>query len=342
MSLKAPDLDDRTFDQLVDDARRCIRERCPEWTDLSPSDPGVTLVETFAYLTETLLYRLNRLPERAYVEFLRLNGVNLRPPHPATVRVQLLRSADTRAALRVPRGLRLRPGGSGDGPEFDTVEIAEFGPGQRNVTVRAVQGPLYEGELIGHGTGRSGLTLALPRAPIAADLADLPSLQIGVEATPDEVSPGLDVRSFDGRLFALWTEVATHTSERAPTERVFVADRIEGRVLFPPAGADGGPSPGALPAEGREIRAWYRLGAAEDGNLRPGLLTRIVGGPPGLRAENLTHATGWRPQETLDGALLRGPAALRASGRVITARDYERLALDHGGVGRARAITAAS
>lgn len=65
MTIELPDLDDRTFMQLVEEARRHITRTCPEWTDLSPHDPGMTLVEAFAHLTEVMIYRLNRLPDKA-------------------------------------------------------------------------------------------------------------------------------------------------------------------------------------------------------------------------------------------------------------------------------------
>src|ERR1700751_2386082 len=80
MALPAPNLDDRRFQNLVDDAKRLVQRRCPEWTDHNVSDPGVTLIETFAYMTDQLLYRLNRVPDRNYIKFLELLGVRLFPP----------------------------------------------------------------------------------------------------------------------------------------------------------------------------------------------------------------------------------------------------------------------
>ena len=62
MALPVPNLDDRRFQDLVDDAKRLVQQRCPEWTDHNVSDPGVTLIEAFAYMTDQLLYRLNRVP----------------------------------------------------------------------------------------------------------------------------------------------------------------------------------------------------------------------------------------------------------------------------------------
>ena len=86
MTLPAPNLDDRRFQDLVDDAKRLVQRRCPEWTDHNVSDPGITLIETFAYLVDQVLYRLNRVPERSYVTFLELMGVELFAPSAATCR----------------------------------------------------------------------------------------------------------------------------------------------------------------------------------------------------------------------------------------------------------------
>src|SRR5260370_17213707 len=82
MALPVPNLDDRRFQDLVDDAKRLVQQRCPEWTDHNVSDPGVTLIETFAWMTDQVLYRLNRVPERNYIKFLELIGVGLFPPTP--------------------------------------------------------------------------------------------------------------------------------------------------------------------------------------------------------------------------------------------------------------------
>src|SRR5206468_177997 len=63
MALPAPDLDDRRFQDLVDDAKRMVMRQCPEWTDHNVSDPGITLIETFAYMTDQMLFRLNLVPD---------------------------------------------------------------------------------------------------------------------------------------------------------------------------------------------------------------------------------------------------------------------------------------
>jgi predicted phage baseplate assembly protein len=83
MPLAPPKLDDRDFHSLVEEARARIPRYLPEWTDWNASDPGITLLELHAWLTETILYRLNQLPELNYVKFLQLLGVEQRPARPA-------------------------------------------------------------------------------------------------------------------------------------------------------------------------------------------------------------------------------------------------------------------
>ena len=100
--LPAPDLDDRRFQDLVDDAKRMVQQRCPEWTDHNVSDPGVTLIETFAFMVDQLFYRLNRVPDRLYVTFLDLLGVTLHPPVAATADVVFWLSAPQAEPVVVP------------------------------------------------------------------------------------------------------------------------------------------------------------------------------------------------------------------------------------------------
>jgi predicted phage baseplate assembly protein len=91
--LPAPDLDDRHFQDLVDDAKRLVQQRCPTWTDHNVSDPGVTLIEAYAQMVDQLIYRLNRVPDRNYIKFLELIDVQLRPPAAARGEVTFWLSA---------------------------------------------------------------------------------------------------------------------------------------------------------------------------------------------------------------------------------------------------------
>ncbi|HEX8921574.1 MAG TPA: baseplate J/gp47 family protein [Pyrinomonadaceae bacterium] len=72
MPIKLPNLDDRTFADLVQEAQALIPVYSPEWTNHNESDPGITLIELFAYLTEMLMYRLNRVTDANVSAFLKL------------------------------------------------------------------------------------------------------------------------------------------------------------------------------------------------------------------------------------------------------------------------------
>src|SRR5215218_9247056 len=88
MPLTIPTLDNRNYQELLDEALARIPVHNPEWTNFNRSDPGVTLVELFAFLTENLLYRSNLIPERNRLKFLSLLGVPLQPASSARGLVQ--------------------------------------------------------------------------------------------------------------------------------------------------------------------------------------------------------------------------------------------------------------
>ncbi|MDE3203561.1 MAG: putative baseplate assembly protein [Acidobacteriota bacterium] len=133
MVLPAPNLDDRRFQNLVDESKRLVQRRCPEWTDHNVSDPGITLIETFAYMTDQLLYRLNRMPERNYIKFLELIGVRLLPPSAASARVTFWLSAPQETTVVVPAGVEVatpRTEAVGSAVAFTTTHALDIVPSQ--------------------------------------------------------------------------------------------------------------------------------------------------------------------------------------------------------------------
>ncbi len=93
-------LDVRSFQEIVDHARRVIPRYCPEWTDHNLSDPGITLLELFAWMTEVMLYRLNRIPDEMYEQFLELLGVQREPPVAASTHVTFYISGASAGVIR--------------------------------------------------------------------------------------------------------------------------------------------------------------------------------------------------------------------------------------------------
>ncbi|MGF2034101.1 MAG: putative baseplate assembly protein [Nostoc sp. CmiVER01] len=97
-------LDDRNFDDLVEECLLRIPRYCPEWTDHNLSDPGITLVELFAWLTDQMLMRFNQVPRKNYIAFLELLGIRLQPPTPAQVRLTFYLSTHLLENYTIPRG----------------------------------------------------------------------------------------------------------------------------------------------------------------------------------------------------------------------------------------------
>jgi predicted phage baseplate assembly protein len=113
-------LDDRDFDDLVDEARRRIAQYAPEWTDLNDSDPGMALLKLFAYMTDLLIYKVNQVPDRTYVKLLRLLGFERAAARPAAADVTF--TAEPGGPVLVRSGWRLEAESSdgGDPPTFET------------------------------------------------------------------------------------------------------------------------------------------------------------------------------------------------------------------------------
>lgn len=104
MTLPIPDLDDRRFQDLVDEAKRMIPQLTPEWTNHNVADPGVALIELFAWMSEQVIFRLNQVPERLYVQFLDMMGVAPFPASAARVPLTFLLSGVPTEPVIVPQG----------------------------------------------------------------------------------------------------------------------------------------------------------------------------------------------------------------------------------------------
>jgi len=82
-----PVIDNRQYDDIVAEARTRIERYTPEWTDVNNNEPGMTLVQLFAWMTELLIYRLGQVPELNYLKFLELIGIELNPAAPAQAEI---------------------------------------------------------------------------------------------------------------------------------------------------------------------------------------------------------------------------------------------------------------
>jgi hypothetical protein len=66
-----PPLDDEKLRRLLVEINATFARYVPGWTEQDASDPGITVVRLFAFLTENLIYRMDRLPPDRYQALLR-------------------------------------------------------------------------------------------------------------------------------------------------------------------------------------------------------------------------------------------------------------------------------
>ncbi len=110
MPLQAPLLDNRSYQQLVDESLARISTHAPEYTNFNASDPGVTLIQVFAFLTESLLYRANQIPERNRIKFLQLLGVPLQPAASARGIITITNERGPMETITLERDLEVHAG----------------------------------------------------------------------------------------------------------------------------------------------------------------------------------------------------------------------------------------
>lgn len=341
MTLMSPRLDDRNFDDLYAEALAHMRAICPEWRgDLSPGDPSAVLLDVFAYLTEVMLYRVNRLPEKAYVELLRLVGVKRQPPSAAMALLEFRAAAPLTAPVRIPRGTRVSVEGDRSSREISFVLVDDAiipgGTGSSGFTrAMGMACDLVLGELVGIASGHAGQQLRVARPPIIAppprqlDESQLflgYELIVGIEAETRES----DLLPFEveGKHFQRWYETENFSTDAKGWPRVFRVDRLTGEIDLPPATLlHEEKDKSGIPALGREIRAWYARGGGAAGNVAADRLSRLVDPIAGISVTNPELARGGRDEESLAAVMRRAPEELGHRDRAVTASDYEKLAL---------------
>lgn len=180
-----PDLDDRRFDDLVAELQARLARHLPEMATLSPGDPVHALVDLFAWLTETVIYRANQIPDRQRRAFLNLLRLPLRPAQPARGLVSI--DAASAEARELPAPLADESLLQAGEVSFTTVGEVQPTPLQLRVLVKRRLDPA--------ALAAEGISLAQLRA------------QYGVEPAafrPVTLQPGRDRLTLAGTLDSAW------------------------------------------------------------------------------------------------------------------------------------------
>ncbi len=154
-------LDDVRFQELVSEARTRIARHSPDWTEHNVSDPGITLLELFAWFTDILVYRINRIPDRLHLALLELLGVEPAPPRIARAGVRFLLDPST-GDRTVPPGTEVaapRTAGQ-DAIVFQTTEALTLPAGELAFHALEPQAPGHA-VLLGFERPLSGLVIRL-------------------------------------------------------------------------------------------------------------------------------------------------------------------------------------
>jgi predicted phage baseplate assembly protein len=112
MPLTPPVLDNRTFSDIVGQAKTLIPRYVPEWTNFNETDPGIALTELFAWMSELIIYRLNQVPDLNYIKFLQLIGIELEAAQPARAQLTFSLARPDVSSVIVPQGTQVAASGS--------------------------------------------------------------------------------------------------------------------------------------------------------------------------------------------------------------------------------------
>lgn len=111
--IPSPNLDDRTHKDIIDEAIRLIPHYCPDWTNHNPTDPGITMIELFAWMVEMLIYRLNRVPEKTYLTLLDLVGLSYTDPQASRVLLSFTPVDKYEGEIIIRKGVQVSTSSSG-------------------------------------------------------------------------------------------------------------------------------------------------------------------------------------------------------------------------------------
>lgn len=354
-SLQPPELDDRPFERLVTDAIDQVKERKHEWNDLSVDDPGVVLLEAFAYITEVMIYRLNRLPVKIYIEFLRLIGVKLHPPGAAYTYLVFRIPSPQATPIPIHPGTIVSAKSVGQEAKsiaFSTVQYATIPAGKtESPPVLAYHGTWVEGEPAGTGTGEPSSFVTVECSPIVGPTPELnhPHLLVGVEVDSSEGSSLRHIRfrreddnnaTPQEKIYRIWREVESFANlnpNREADQFVYMVDRVTGTITFAPKVNRQPETNGEatflakVPSPGKEIRLWYRSGGGLEGNVPANSLEICNAQFPEADDKNKGQVTVTNPEparggsdcESMQNAVDRGRLELRSLRRAVTPSDYE-------------------
>ena len=355
MTTPAIDYTDKDYGSLRQALLDLAAYRLPEWTDRSPADLGVLLVDLFSYMGDVISYYQDRIASEAYLDtaverrsvmhLLRLIGYELAGPVAASAEVDLVFNApgpNQPTTVTVPSRSQFAATPVASAPSSVPPTFEYLGPDLTvdlagdQVTARPDGKLVYPrlpvrhsqsvvGEVLGSSTGELNQRFTLAGSPVQVDtLVVTVDEGAGPVTWTRRATLAYHVED-DGRVLpsgATDRDYVVQLDENGASAIMF-GDGVFGRI--PPVGTT-------------NVRASYSVGGGTDGNVPAGAITVVKAQVPGLSAvTNPLPAVGGADAESVERAVRLGPQAFRSGDRAVTLQDYTALALQAGGVAKVRA-----
>lgn len=351
----APTIDytNKDFQSLRQAMLALAQYRLPEWTDQSPADLGMLLIDVFAYMGDVILYYQDRIANESFLQTaverrsvlnaLSLVGYQLAPPITSSAALTLYFKPPAQGAatiVTVPQGAQFASAPSVTvgaqifeylGADLDinlaSDQVTRSADGKALVYagLPVTQSAAQPTTILGSSTGEPNQSFALPSTPVVLDT--------------------LVVEVNEGAGWVTWSRVDSLLYDTAPDGAVTLSS-AEDRDYYVQFDENdvcsinfGDGTYGRIPPIAtNNIRATWHIGGGGASNVPANSITTIKTQIPQLAAvTNQDAAAGGADHEDIDHAKAFGPLAYRSGQRAVTLNDYVALAQHAGGVAKVRA-----
>jgi len=310
-----------------------IPQLTPEWTDYSPSDQGMVVLELVSFILDALSYRCDVIANEAYIQtaVLRKSVLNLAKmidytPAPAVSAVTYLLFTITPQPIDfvILEGTQVstQPTGVEESYVFETMDDLTIPAGQTTSTVAVIEGETKR-EILGSSTGLPAQFFELSFKPLSYSPDGACSLEVYVTEN------GIEER---------WTLVPSLLDSK-PFEKQYEIEIDENDIVMVNFGDN---QNGKIPAPGsNNVRAVYRVGGGTHGNVGANKINRMVSNISEVSSvTNPVQTIGGVDRETVESIKRMAPRMLRTLWRAVTAEDYKTLAEALPGVAKATVLCA--
>ena len=315
---------DKDHADIVADCIARIKQTYGEqyWNDFEEDNAGRMLIEAYAYVTDLLLFYLDRQANETYLPTAteRQNLINMckliaytpKTSKPAQADITVSIDSGHSSNVTLPIGSALE---TQEGLVFETTDNAVIKAGELSTHVEAVEGETFE-EVIGTSDGEAWQNFYLPRSGV-----------IGV----------LDV-TIAGHNWSCVDSLA----DQLPEAEVYIAEIDAWRraeISF------GNGKTGKIPDEDEIITVRYRVGGGIAGNVAPYTINNVRdiatdsnGNKVQVSVTNENWASGGAEPESIESIKLWAPRFFETQNRCVTQQDYEAFAIKYDGIAKAKAI----